>query len=66
MFPITYDMTITYDTTNFGTFWLKDASLEDSDKFPEPVILAAEIAEQLEAALEEFRTIETLFSPEEE
>jgi type I restriction enzyme M protein len=38
--------------------WLKDDSLEDSDNLPSPALLAAEIVESLEAALEEFRAVE--------
>ena len=41
-------------------FWLKDESLEDTDNLPAPAILAAEIVEQLEAALEEFRSVESV------
>jgi type I restriction enzyme M protein len=45
------------DKLNLDIFWLKDESLEDSESLPEPDELAAEIAEDLEAALEHFRTI---------
>jgi len=38
-------------------FWLKDESLEDTKNLPEPEVLAADIAENLEAALEQFRAI---------
>ena len=37
--------------------WLKDDSLEDSDNLPAPGVLAAEIVEDLQAALEQFRLI---------
>lgn len=43
---------------NLDIFWLKDDSLEDSDNLPEPGVIAAEIVEDLEAALEQFRLIE--------
>ena len=33
-------------------------SLEDTDNLPAPEVLAAEIVEQLEAALVEFRSVE--------
>ena len=36
---------------------LKDASLEDSENLPEPGVIAREIVEDLEAALEQFRLI---------
>jgi len=38
-------------------FWLKDESLEDSENLPEPDIIAAEIVENLEVALEQFSSI---------
>ena len=38
-------------------FWLKDESLEDSANLPAPEILAREIADNLEAALEQFNSI---------
>ena len=38
-------------------FWLRDKSLEDSDNLPDPDVLAQEIVEDLEAALEQFREI---------
>ncbi len=48
------------DKTNLDIFWLKDESLEDTDNLPAPDIIASEIVEQLEIALEEFRTVEEL------
>jgi len=42
---------------NLDIFWLKDDSLEDSANLPEPDIIATEIAEDLEAALEQFSQI---------
>ncbi|WP_371879122.1 HsdM family class I SAM-dependent methyltransferase [Candidatus Chloroploca mongolica] len=38
-------------------FWLKDDSLEDIDALPAPDLIAAEIVENLEAALEQFRSV---------
>jgi type I restriction enzyme M protein len=38
--------------------WLRDESLEESDNLPDPGALAQEIAEDLEATLEQFREIE--------
>ena len=37
--------------------WLKDESLEDSANLPDPDIIAAEIVEDLEAALQQFAAI---------
>ncbi len=37
--------------------WLKDDSLEDSENLPDPDVLAREIVENLEAALEQFGSV---------
>jgi type I restriction enzyme M protein len=42
---------------NLDIFWLKDESLEESANLPDPHLIAAEIAEDLEAALEQFALI---------
>lgn len=55
-----YDELISRDKTNLDIFWLKDESLEDAENLPAPEILAQEIVEQLEAALEEFRSVEAV------
>ena len=39
---------------NLDIFWLPDKSLEDSDDLPAPDILAQEIADDLQTALEQF------------
>jgi len=52
-----YEDLINRDKTNLDIFWLKDQSLEESENLPEPDILAREIIEDLEAALEQFREI---------
>jgi type I restriction enzyme M protein len=38
-------------------FWLKDESLEDSANLPDPDVIATEIAEDLQAALDQFAQI---------
>ena len=38
-------------------FWLKDDSLEDSANLPDPDVIAAEIVEDLQAALDQFALI---------
>ena len=38
-------------------FWLKDESLEDSANLPDPDVIAVEIVEDLQAALDEFALI---------
>jgi type I restriction enzyme M protein len=45
------------DKVNLDIFWLKDDALEESANLPAPEIIAAEIAEDLDAALEQFQTI---------
>jgi type I restriction enzyme M protein len=45
------------DKTNLDIFWIKDKSLEDADDLPEPEVLAQEIADDLQTALEQFAAI---------
>jgi len=52
-----YEELIARDKASLDIFWLKDDSLEDSENLPEPGVLAAEIIEDLQAALEQFREI---------
>jgi type I restriction enzyme M protein len=52
-----YEELMQRDKASLDIFWLKDESLEDSDNLPEPEVLAAEIVENLEAALEQFKSI---------
>jgi type I restriction enzyme M protein len=54
----TYAEIVARDKANLDILWLKDDSLEDSENLPPPALLAAEIVESLEAALEEFRAVE--------
>jgi len=53
-----YDELIARDKANLDIFWLKDDALADSENLPAPAVLAADIIESLEAALEEFRGVE--------
>jgi len=53
----TYDEIVARDKANLDILWLKDESLEDTENLPAPDILAAEIVESLEAALEQFRGV---------
>ncbi len=46
-------------SANLDIFWLKDESLEDSANLPDPGVIAAEIVEDLEAALQQFAAIAT-------
>jgi type I restriction enzyme M protein len=45
------------DKVNLDIFWLKDDSLEESANLPAPEVIAREIADDLEAALEQFAAI---------
>ena len=42
---------------NLDIFWLKDKSLEDSEDLPEPDVLAQEIADDSQMALDQFSAI---------
>jgi type I restriction enzyme M protein len=55
----TYDELINRDKASLDIFWLRDESLSDSDNLPDQDVLAAEIVEDLEAALEQFREVAT-------
>jgi len=52
-----YDEIIKRDKANLDIFWLRDNSLEDSEDLPEPDILAQEIADDLQTALDQFSAI---------
>ncbi len=52
-----YDELMQRDKVSLDIFWLKDDSLEDSANLPAPEVLALEISENLEAALEQFSGI---------
>ena len=54
-----YEELINRDKASLDIFWLRDESLEESDNLPDPDVLAQEIVEDLEAALEQFREIAT-------
>ena len=45
------------DKASLDIFWLRDESLEDTDSLPPPEVIAAEIVEDLEAALSEFASV---------
>jgi len=53
----TYEEIMQRDKVNLDIFWLKDKSLEDSENLPNPDVLAKEIADNLEYALEQFESI---------
>ena len=53
----TYEELVARDKCSLDIFWLKDESLEDSSKLPDPDVLAGEIAEDLRAALEQIESV---------
>jgi type I restriction enzyme M protein len=55
--PFAYEDLLKRDKVNLDIFWLKDESLEDSANLPAPHIIAEEITQDLEAALEQFNEI---------
>ncbi|AEH60600.1 N-6 DNA methylase [Methanosalsum zhilinae DSM 4017] len=52
-----YDEIIARDKTSLDIFWLKDESLADLENLPDPDVLANEIIENLESAVESFKEI---------
>jgi len=53
----TYDEIMQRDKVSLDIFWLRDESLEDLENLPPPEEIAAEIVENLQAALDEFTSI---------
>jgi type I restriction enzyme M protein len=53
----TYEELTKRDKVNLDIFWLKDDALEESANLPAPEVIAQEITDDLEAALEQFSTI---------
>ena len=50
----TYDEVIARDKANLDIIWLRDETLDDGSDLPAPAVLAAEIVDDLEAALAQF------------
>jgi type I restriction enzyme M protein len=63
--PFTYEQLSQRDKVNLDIFWLKDESLEDTANLPPPHIIAREITENLQSALEQFSSIEESLSEKE-
>ena len=55
--PFTYDELVSERQGILDIFWLRDESLEDTENLPAPEVIAAEIVEDLEAALEQFAAV---------
>ncbi len=52
-----YEDILKRDKTNLDIFWIKDESLDDLDKLPEPNIIADELVNDLQDALEQLKEI---------
>ncbi len=52
-----YEDLLKRDKLSLDLFWIKDKSLTDTDLLPSPDVIAAEIADDLEAALAQFTKI---------
>src|SRR3989344_3757071 len=52
-----YEEILKRDKTNLDIFWINDESLDDLDKLPDPNIIANELVDDLEDALEQLREI---------
>ena len=59
----TYDELMKRDKASLDIFWLRDNSLEDSENLPAPEVIAAEIVEDLQAALDQFAQIAADLAP---
>ena len=53
----TYKQIKERDKTSLDIFWIKDKSLADLDSLPDPDVLAGEIIDNLETAMDSFREI---------
>ncbi len=60
-----FDELMQRDKASLDIFWLRDNSLEDSANLPDPDIIAAEIVEDLQAALSQFALIAEDLAPAE-
>jgi type I restriction enzyme M protein len=45
------------DKTSLDLFWIKDKSLADLDSLPDPDVLAADIIENLQSAMDSFKEL---------
>ena len=57
--PYAYNDIVKRDKCSLDIFWLRDEALEETANLPDPDVIAAEIVEDLQAALEEFGEIQT-------
>ena len=62
--PYDLEALLARDKANLDLFWLKDEDLEASENLPAPEILAREIVEDLQAALDAFAEVESALAKE--
>lgn len=53
----TYDELMARDKVNLDITWLRDPDLDDGDNLPPPEVIAQEIVDDLQAALDEFAAV---------
>src|SRR5260370_5358879 len=58
-----YDELVARDKASLDIFWLRDESLEDADNLPAPELIAAEIVEDLQSALEQLAASASSLAP---
>ncbi len=61
-----YEDLLKRDKVSLDLFWLRDETLEDGENLPAPDVLATDIADDLQAALEQFQSIANGLSEEED
>src|SRR5436305_5333999 len=61
--PFSYEELVSRDKASLDIFWLRDETLEDAGNLPAPELIAAEIVEDLQAALDQFATIASSLGP---
>jgi type I restriction enzyme M protein len=59
-----YEELLQRDKASLDLIWLRDESLEDGENLPDPAVIAAEIVEDLEAALAQFSEITSSLAAE--
>ena len=53
----TYEDIVARDKTSLDIFWLRDDNMLDLENLPEPDVLAQEIIENIQAALDSFKEV---------
>ena len=61
-----YEELLKRDKLSLDLFWIRDRSLTDMDSLPPPDVIATEIADDLETALEQFSKIAARLAPKQD